>query len=60
VLWWWWERERGKKGGGRRKTGKRNTRFVMVCRSLKEDRNYGSVLPRGGGGGGYGAREDRD
>jgi hypothetical protein len=43
VVWWWWERESGSKGGGRRKTGKRNTRFVMVCRLLKEDGDHGSA-----------------
>jgi len=30
----------------------------MVCRLLKENWDHGSALP--GGGGGYGAGEDRD
>jgi hypothetical protein len=42
VLWWWWERERGSKGGGRKKTGKCNTKFVMVCGLLKEEEGHKS------------------
>jgi hypothetical protein len=53
------ERKRGSKGGGRRKIGKHNTRFVMVCRLLKEDKDHRSTSPKGGGGG-YGVGEDRD
>jgi hypothetical protein len=46
-------RKRGSKGGGRRKIGKHNTRFVMVYRLLKEDRDHKSASPRGGGGRGW-------